>query len=404
MEYRTEFVSSIKHIPASQWHNLSAGAGPFLQYAFLAALEECECVGKETGWKPHFLVVYQHDELIAAIPGYLKYDSYGEYVFDHSWANAYHQHGMRYYPKWIAAIPFTPVTGPRLLTKGVTAELQSAINTALDGLGETGLSSLHWLFCDAATEQVLTKSNYLARYSVQFQWHNYQYSQFSDFTDALTSRKRRDLRKSRRRLADAGVNIQRYSGSGITPELMTFFCRCYEQTYLKRSGHSGYLTPAFFQQLLSTMGDNLMLVVASMDDSAIASALFFFDQTGLYGRYWGAFENIDSLHFECCYFQGIEFAIERGLPLFNPGTQGEHKILRGFEPVFCVSMHKLFAPAFHSAVANFLHQETPAIKRYFNQASDVLPFNQSFLPQLKSTQVSDLMSDTQPSQSNYNEI
>ncbi|OFC69258.1 GNAT family N-acetyltransferase [Alteromonas confluentis] len=387
MKYTTSFVTSINAIPAPAWQALASSAGPFLQYPLLSAMENTDCVGEGTGWHPYFLLVHHKSKLIAAMPGYLKADSYGEYVFDHGWAHAYEQHGLDYYPKWISAIPFTPVTGPRLLVAdGYNADdLLPTIRASLNTLLNDGVSSLHILFSPQADSPSWQQNGFARRYSVQFQWYNYGYETEDDFTAALTSRKRRSLRKSRQKLDAAGVTIQRIKGAELTDDDIQFFILCYQQTYLKRSGHSGYLTPDFFESIFRTMADHTLLVKASRNGKPVASALFFYDAQGLYGRYWGSLQDIDGLHFESCYNQGIAFAIEHGLPLFNPGTQGEHKILRGFEPTFCVSLHHLFDNRFHSAVEEFLHQETPQISHYFQQAATVLPFNEAMTNKLKTT-------------------
>lgn len=382
MAYRSHFFDAFSDIPTAQWADLAEHAGPFLQATFLQALEDTGCVGGDSGWQPHHLAIFEGERLIAALPGYLKTDSYGEYVFDHGWAEAYHRYGYAYYPKWINAIPYTPVTGPRIVGNVRSVEVQRTIGDALEQLEGNGISSVHRLFIPAEELACSAVPHSLYRVSVQFQWHNYGYSTFDDFLGALTSRKRKSARKSIQHLRDAGVTIRQVVGRDVTDKERAFFYRCYAQTYLKRSGHTGYLTAGFFNRIFETMAEKLMLVIASADDQPIASALFFFDETGLYGRYWGALQPVDGLHFQCCYFEGIDFAIKHGLPLFNPGTQGEHKILRGFEPLYCFSQHRLFHQSFHQAVDNFLQQETPHIENYFNQARDALPFNQTFMEKL----------------------
>ena len=388
---------SINEIDALQWQALAEQAGPFLQYQWLKALEDTHCVddkinkqsdwrtdwrtGRQTGWQTAFWSGSLNGELKIVVPGYLKTHSYGEYVFDHSWANAYHQHGKDYYPKWIAAIPFTPVTGPRILIASdvSAAQWHSLVTHINDWASDNQYSSCHWLFNPLDSQTNFAKLGFSSRFSVQFQWMNRGYQNFDDFLARLTSRKRRSIRKTRKRFYSPSLRVERLHGDKLSREDMAFFVHCYQDTYLKRSGHTGYLTPAFFDALYAHCRDNIMLVKATHNDQEIAAALFLFDDTGLYGRYWGCLEDIDELHFECCYFQGIEFAIEQGLPLFNPGTQGEHKILRGFEPVYCVSHHKMHDPRFHQAVADFLQREKPVIEDYFNQARDVLPFNADYL-------------------------
>ncbi|MCU7555053.1 GNAT family N-acetyltransferase [Alteromonas sp. ASW11-19] len=380
MGLRVRFINHIGEVTEEHWQRLSNGCGPFLTYQFLRALEDSHSVGGKTGWQPyHLLIENEAAELVAAMPGYLKSHSYGEYVFDHAWADAYHQHGRAYYPKWISAVPFTPVTGPRLLhADGYPPEaLQASIEEAMATLAAEGCSSAHVLFAPSATSSVLPQ-HFATRYSVQFQWHNYQYRHNDDFLAALTSRKRKSVRKAYAQIQQQDVELTTLAGDDINDEDMAFFYQCYQRTYLKRSGHTGYLTKTFFDLLYRQCRSSLMLVTARQHGEPVASALFLHDSSGLYGRYWGSLKDIDGLHFVCCYFEGIWFAIKHQLPLFNPGTQGEHKILRGFEPVLCRSFHHLFAAEYHHAVADYLHRETPAVFHYFNQALDVLPFNADF--------------------------
>lgn len=382
--YRVRCLDAISDIGQTEWDTLAAHAptgGPFIQYNWLALMEETGCVGHDTGWQPAHWALYRDELLLGVMPGYIKTDSYGEYVFDHGWANAYHQHGFAYYPKWIAAVPFTPVTGPRMLLSPDT-DIQTCLtifHEALESWAEpSGISSFHWLFHAHDYTQFESQS-IPTRFSVQFQWVNRSYTCFDDFLAALTSRKRRDIRKTRKRVVSDGIVIETLTGDILTREHIKAFIACYQDTYLKRSGHKGYLTPSFFYGLLERMPDNVSLVMAKLGDDYIAAALFLYDNTGLYGRYWGCLQDVDSLHFECCYFRGIDFAIKHKLPIFNPGTQGEHKILRGFEPTFCYSQHAMRHPDFHQAVEKFLHQEKPVIQQYFNQAQDVLPFNNDYL-------------------------
>lgn len=381
MTYQVHTHKSIHSIDRTQWQLLAKNAGPFVQYDYLLALENSSCVNGDTGWHSTHITLSKNNTLVAIVPGYVKHHSYGEYVFDHSWANAYHQHGLNYYPKWISAIPFTPVTGPRILSQTPLDEEQLAF--LIDGIDqyahEQQWSSAHWLFAPQAQSGQLASQKYATRLSVQFEWHNRNYTTFDDFTGELTSRKRRSMRKARNSVVAKGVTVEKLYGDALSEQDILFFYQCYTMTYLKRSGHTGYLNKAFFLQLYESMADNILLVKATCDDTPIACALFFYDDTGLYGRYWGALQEVSELHFECCYYQGIEFAIAKQLPKFNPGTQGEHKILRGFEPTYCYSAHRMFDENFHQAVAHFLHQETPTIRNYFNQAKDVLPFNQHYL-------------------------
>jgi uncharacterized protein len=372
-----EFISSIAQIPTTDWDKLAAIHSPMLQHSFLAALENSASVGEQTGWQSQHLLIYQKQSLIGILPLYIKTHSYGEYVFDFAWAEAYERHGLNYYPKLISAIPFTPVTGPRLML-AAHINLDDVISPLCEALKKhiiaLGLSSIHWLFVEEELGTKLHEQGLLQRKSVQFQWYNRGYQNFEDFLARFTSRKRKDLRKERAKICNAGIKVKRISGRDISRKNMDFFFSCYQQTYMKRSGHGGYLTQRFFCQLLTSMAEHLLLVIAFKNDQPIAAAFYLYDEQQLCGRYWGAMKEFDGLHFECCYYQGIEFCIERGIASFNPGTQGEHKIMRGFEPIYCYSNHYLIEPVFHQAVERFLEQERPQIDLYKLQAESLLPF------------------------------
>jgi predicted N-acyltransferase len=369
---------------------------PFLSLAFLKLLANSASVDDQSGWQSHHIAVRSlstsdpqlpKGPLIALVPCYLKAHSYGEYVFDHAWANAYHQHALSYYPKLVCAVPFTPVTGDRaLLThealqQGITeAKVFDYVATCKSAiLEDAGASSLHVLFPTKSISSELAAQGLHQRLSVQFVWFNQHYTNFDDFLAELTSRKRRSIRKERAPFVNGDIEIRRLTGTDLSQDVLDAFYLCYQQTYLKRSGHSGYLTAAFFANLLSSMQQNVCIIAAFKDDIMIAGSLFFYNEHGLFGRYWGALEEVSGLHFECCYYQGIEFAIENKIEMFNPGTQGEHKILRGFRPTFCFSNHSMAEPAFDDAVADFVIREQAGIKRYHAQASEVLPYKQNAL-------------------------
>ncbi|AWL12522.1 hypothetical protein HMF8227_02061 [Saliniradius amylolyticus] len=366
------FVKSIADIP--HWDRLTPKQ-PFLQHHFLFALEQSGCVGGDSGWQPHHMALYQDDELVGALPLYVKEHSYGEYVFDFAWADAYYRYGLDYYPKLVSAIPFTPVPGPRLLTSpscDVKALWSVAERAILSECQHQDYSSFHLLFPESGHWP--QDCSLLKRHNVQFHWFNRGYTDFDDFLAGFSSRKRKNLKKERQKLRAQEVNIERLTGSAITTQVMDDFIHCYRQTYLKRSGHSGYLNPAFFQRIRETMAEQMLIVRAEQRGRLLGSALLFFDQTHLYGRYWGALEPLDGLHFETCYYQGIEFCIKRGLKVFNPGTQGEHKIQRGFEPTQCYSGHRLVRPEFHQAVGDFIQQEHGHLNDYIREAATLLPF------------------------------
>lgn len=377
MSLKFEFVSSIEQINAEQWNQLNTSGYPFIQYAFLQALEQSGSATEENGWQPHHLIVRDGSDIIATAPLYLKTHSYGEYVFDWAWAEAYQRHGFRYYPKLLNAIPFTPVTGPRILVS--KQQNKSAIEIlTVEQLTEEAkrlnLSSVHSLFTEARVSKNITSDVFMQRRSVQFQWFNRDYTDFDHFLTSFASRKRKNVKKERKKVVDADINIIQLVGSDITTSHMNTFYHCYQQTYLKRSGHGGYLTRSFFDMLLATMPDNLMLVIAQRQGVNLAAALYLKDDSTLYGRYWGALEDVDGLHFECCYYQGIDFCIQNKLNSFNPGTQGEHKIMRGFEPIFCYSNHWIAHPDFERAIRQFLDDEEPHISSYKEQAETLLPF------------------------------
>lgn len=377
---------SIHEISPELWQRLNPSDYPFLDHRFLSALEDSECIGGDSGWHPYYLV--RRDQQ-AILPCFVKEHSYGEYVFDWSWAEAYHRHGLEYYPKLLWAAPFTPATGPRLLmaTPPDAHDWQGALEALMQRTHEHNFSGWHGNFlntseCELLQSQFSKHSHHAParRVGCQFHWFNRQYRDFDHYLEHFTSRKRKSVRKERRRLADADIRLERFTGADISAEDLAFFYRCYQLTYQKRRS-SGYLNLTFFQQLRRTMSDNMLLVVARYNDVPLAAALYFFDQTTLYGRYWGCMKELDGLHFEACYYQGIEFCIEQGLQKFDPGTQGEHKISRGFEPVITHSLHWLVQPEFQNAVHDFVRREEQQVLQYQQQAAEMLPFREQAFDQ-----------------------
>ena len=380
MRFSYTIETSIRDIEEASWKACAQNAPPFLDYQFLLALEESHSVGGDSGWDLKLMVVWHKDVAVALLPMYQKSHSYGEYVFDHAWANAYQQHQLEYYPKLLVAVPFTPVTANKLLISPgyESAEMDSFVLQVLKQYCQSeAYSSVHWLYAVSHQLKNAIEQQYCQRLSVQFEWKNQNYANFDDFLSRFTSRKRKDIRKERRRLIEQGVEIRSLSGKDVSEDDMSFFYQCYRQTYLKRSGHAGYLTRRFFEHIYAKLGGNLFLVIAYQESQPIAAAFYLYNNTGLYGRYWGALKDVDGLHFECCYYAGIEFAIEKKLPIFNPGTQGEHKLLRGFEPMYCQSLHYLVEPAFHAAVENYVEQERHTIEHYFRQTTAVVPFKKT---------------------------
>lgn len=370
-------VSRIADISATDWNLLQGADTAFTCHQFLEALESSGSASKQTGWLPMHLVWEEQGKLLAALPLYRKYHSYGEYVFDWSWADAYQQTGEAYYPKLLCAIPYTPVPGPRLLYRedldpGLV--WRESLAYVRQFLKQQQLSSMHLLFSNTTPEEPDSPLPLLSRQDVQFVWRNNGYRDFDDFLATLKSSKRKQIRRERRKVAEQGVEISTFRGNAITEQELVFFCQCYQATYLKRSGHEGYLAPEFFQRIHRTMPEKLALVVATKAERRIASALFFVDSDQLSGRYWGCIENIDCLHFELCYYQGIDLCIDEKLNTFNPGTQGEHKLVRGFEPQRTRSYHLFEHQGFHEAVRRSLVSEKAYIDAYESSAKQHLPF------------------------------
>jgi predicted N-acyltransferase len=375
---------SISAIDPTLWDGLFDSGNPFVQHAFLLALEESGCVSTEMGWQAQHLVLMDEDKPIAVLPLYAKTNSYGEFVFDWGWAEAYERHGLNYYPKLITAIPFSPVAGPRI---GVSdsaepAEVFEALLHAVHQLADTqGYSSWHLLFPGQRLQKALVNMKeegaFLHREAIQFHWYNRDYQSFDDFLAGLRSSRRKNVKRERRILLEQGVSVQRKIGADISDEEWQGFYLCYKSTYQKRSGHDGYLNHDFFERLRTAMAQSLMLVVARFEDEIVACSLFLFDDNRLYGRYWGSLQDISCLHFEACFYQGIEFCIERGLKEFDPGTQGEHKLMRGFEPVKSASFHWIADVRFRRAIADFLNHEKRNTDNYKQQAEGYLPYKKS---------------------------
>ena len=353
---------------------------PFLNPRFFTALEQSRSTVESTGWTPCHQVIQRNREEIAFMPLYEKTHSMGEYVFDWSWADAYRRAGLPYYPKLLTAIPFTPATGPRVRFN--TAEKQpelcsELIDNTLAYAQDINASSWHLLFPDEQHLAWFEDPRLLLRKGVQYHWFNRGYNQFDDFLAQLTSRKRKMIRKERRQVEDQGFVIERLTGEQISAGHWQRFALFYQRTYLKRSGSTGYLTPSFFELIGKLLGEQCLMVTASRDDDIVAAAFYFFDEENLYGRYWGCAREYDFLHFELCYYQGIDFAIENRLHKFDAGAQGEHKVVRGFEPVTTHSLHWIAHSEFRRAVARFLQEEESYIEHHLKQAEEMLPYKQS---------------------------
>lgn len=349
-------------------------AYPFISYAFLQALEESGAVAAATGWQPAHLY-WQQAQQAAALPCYLKQHSRGEYVFDQPWAEAWQRAGQSYYPKGVVSIPFSPVQGPRLL--GDRQGFSLLEQQLRHWVEERQLSSVHVLFSAASEQDVWQAAGWLQRLGCQFHWYNRGYQEFADFLALLQARKRKNMRKEREQISQQGVSVRWRAAVTLDEQEWRQFYQCYASTYWRR-GQQPYLPLRFFQLLAARLPEQVQLVQALHQGRWVASALFLQDQDCLYGRYWGCLEHYDKLHFECCFYQGMERAIAAGLKRFDAGAQGEHKLLRGFEPVLTHSWHWL-QPGLQQAVADFLQQERPAVRAYAREASSYLPYNQAWI-------------------------
>lgn len=377
MALALEFVSSLSEIRAAEWDALHDGTYPFVRYAFLAALEQSGAVNEDKGWQPHHLIARHQGQMVAALPLYLKSHSYGEYVFDWAWADAYQRYGRRYYPKLLSAIPFTPATGPRLLlAAGQDADqrLPELVAGLQDEALARGASSVHLLFPSAAVSNQLQQHSLMQRVGAQYHWFDDGYGDFDGFLASFSSRKRKTVRKERRVVIDQGLSLATLEGDAISEADWQFFFYCYQMTYAKRSGHGGYLPEDFFHRLASDMPDALVMMVAYFEGKRVAAALNVRGGDTLYGRYWGCVREFEFLHFEACYYRGIDYCLANGLTHFDPGAQGEHKIQRGFTPVMTYSNHWLADAAFRDAVGNFLAEERRHIEGYLVDAGEMLPF------------------------------
>ncbi|MCA7893598.1 GNAT family N-acetyltransferase [Burkholderia cepacia] len=382
IDYRTGILSSPAEVPADEWNALlarDAQPTPFLRHEFLDALHVARCAVDDTGWSPHFVTLTDErtGRLAAAAPVYAKQHSYGEYVFDWAWADAYQRNDLPYYPKLLCAVPFTPVQGTRLLAADDDARRRLAA-TLLAFAEQSDVSSLHVLFPTGDEAALLESMGMMLREGVQFHWINDGYRHFDDFLGTLEQKKRKNIRAERRKVHEAGVTFRRLTGDRITDADWRFFSRCYRQTYREHYS-SPYLNLDFFRTIGGTMPENLLLVIAEAGGQPIASALAVYrrGENGggtLYGRYWGAVEHVPCLHFETAYYQLLEFCIEAGLDTFEGGAQGEHKLARGFLPTVTHSAHWLAHPAFSDAVARFLERETEHIHAYVDELREHDPF------------------------------
>ena len=369
-----QIVDSLASIPASDWDAL-AGNHPLLSHAFLRALQESGCASAETGWAPCHITLWREGRLAAAMPLYLKSHSYGEYVFDWAWADAYQRHGLQYYPKLLNAVPFTPVTGPRLLATN-EADRGALLDAGLAFARDSGVSSLHCLFPAAPEVATFESAGMMLRASVQFHWRNEGFSDFDDFLGRMNHDKRKKIRQERRKVRDAGIEFRWLRGSEASEAHWAFFVECYNRTY--RAHHStAYLNLDFFLRLAQATPENLLLILGYREGLPVASAFNIIGDDTLYGRYWGTKEFHSGLHFEACYYQAIEFCIAEKIAAFEGGAQGEHKLARGLLPQRTVSAHWLAHPEFAEAVTRFLRKEASGIEHYVDELAEHSPFKQA---------------------------
>jgi predicted N-acyltransferase len=373
---RTNTSTNITGIDAASWDALDAGGSPFLRHAFLASLERTGCVGASTGWQPAPVTLYDDRGLAAAVPAYVKAHSFGEFVFDFSWAQAYAQHGLAYYPKLVLGVPFTPASGARLLVRPDldAAKMRSALIDAIHEIATArDFSSIHGLFVAEPDREAFARAGWLARHDVQFHWHNDGYRNFDHYLESFTAEKRKKAKRERRRVTEEGVTFETLLGPAIDRASIDEAYDLHRDTFL-RHGHEPYLTRPFFREMPAALGDRFMIKRARCAGETVAVAVFFWSGEALYGRYWGASEEHHSLHFETCYHQGIEFCIERGIQRFEPGTQGEHKVSRGFVPANTWSMHWIVEPRFRAAIGDYLRREGAHVDEYARDIGSHVPY------------------------------
>lgn len=374
-DYVIRVLEAPAELAANAWDALldaSTEPSPFMRHAYLSALHESGSATVGTGWDPRFITLWRGAELQAGCAVYIKPHSFGEYVFDWAWANAYEQHGLRYYPKAVGAVPFTPVPGPRLLARDAAARA-ALLDAVIAWCRRHKLSSFHLLFANDADVAACGQAGLMLRHTVQFHWENAGYADFEALLASLSHDKRKKIRQERRKVAEAGVTFRHAQGVAITDEDWDFFYRCYERTYLEH-GNLPYLTRDFFERMASTMAENWLLFVAERQGRPIGCSLIAIDKGVAYGRYWGALERVDCLHFEACYYQPLAWCIANGYRRFEGGAQGEHKMARALLPVKTTSAHWLAHPAFADAVEKFLAREGRGIESYLGQLEERSPF------------------------------
>lgn len=377
MDIAVTSCETLANIDQHDWNQLIGNDNPFAKYEFLYAMEKHDAVGEKYGWIPQYLLAYDKDMLVGAIPMYLKYNSYGEFVFDWAWADAYERNGLTYYPKLVVSIPYTPATGNRLFIhpeydRDVIAN--TLINASVEHAEKLGVSSLHWLFPgDEDVEYFKRHPKFMMRLGCQFHWYNQDYQNFDDYLDTLRSSKRKKIRRERKYVQEQNIKLDILSGNDITEEQWERYYYFYASTFAKKSGIPTF-SKEFFQEIGSTMPENIVLVMAEYSKDYVAGAFNVRGEKSLYGRHWGCLADFHSLHFETCYYQGLEYAINHGLQRFEPGAQGEHKISRGFLPTETWSAHWIADEKYKEAIGNFLEHETDGMMHYIDELRTHSPF------------------------------
>lgn len=372
-------IADFSTINARDWERLDHRDNPFLSRAFLNALEQSGSVTAEAGWQPHHLALYRDDRLVAFAPSYIKAHSHGEFVFDWAWADAYHRNGHNYYPKLLTAIPWSPVTGPRLLTAPDQPDRETLrrglVAFALEECKRLGFSSWHCNFTENTEEDALQLADILARTDTQFHWFNEGYDSFEAFLAQLRSRKRKQIRRERRLVQQAGIRFEWRAGDELTETDLEFVYRCYTNTFRAHGNHAA-LHPGFFEILSQSLAGGMQVALACRAGERIGMSLFLQGGGRLYGRYWGCVEDVSGLHFEAAYYQGIEHCIEHGIEVFESGAQGEHKLSRGFVPTPTQSWHWIQHEGFRQAIARHLEQESDWVEDYRDSLQSHVPFRQ----------------------------
>ena len=373
--YRMAIISSLSEIGREQWENLLNSLehrNPFLSYTFLNALHETGCASKISGWQPCYITLWDDSTLVGAYPLYQKMHSYGEYVFDWAWAEAYQRYGFSYYPKLLSAIPFTPVTGCRAIANDINIQ-RLMINILKEMTLTEDFSSNHTLFLPEDDVALYEDAGFLMRTGVQFHWENQNYRDFEDFLATLSAKKSKNIRAERRKVREQGITFSHISGSDADENMWRFFTECYDLTYANHHS-SPYLSLEFFLKIGKEMPDNISLIIAYKEGKKIAASLLIHDEERLYGRYWGCIQSFPCLHFETAYYQAIELCIQKKIKLFEGGAQGEHKMARGFLPKKTWSAHLLARPEFSDAVALYLQRETNGIELYIDELHQHTPY------------------------------